>query len=205
LADGSAPAGRLLNVDAGIVYRPYAVYRSRLLLGYNENLGMLPLPAEPLRKSLATVGDVMPVLGTPSVEQNAEISPDGQWLAYQSNESGRDEVYVQPFPNVDAGRWPVTTGGGRTPLWSPNGDELFYGTLEGAIMSVRVQPGPTWQHGPAVQVVGPGYFHAGEVYRTFDVSRDAGRFLMIKQIATPGDIVVVQNWHEELKRLVPSN
>jgi serine/threonine-protein kinase len=205
LADGSAGAGRLLKVDAGIVYRPYAVYGSGLLLGYNENLGMLPLLADPSLKSPATVGDVMPLLGTPAVEQNAEISPDGQWLAYQSNESGRDEVYVQPFPKVDAGRWPVTTGGGRTPLWSPTGDELFYGTLEGAIMSVRVHPGTTWQHAPAVQVVGPGYFHAGEVYRTFDVSRDARRFLMIKQIATPGDIVVVQNWHEELKRLVPNN
>ena len=205
LADGSAAAEHLLKVEAGIVDRPYAVFGSSLLLGHNENLGILPLPVDPARKSLATAADVMPLLGTLSVEQNAEISPDGQWLAYQSNESGRDEVYVQPFPNVDAGRWPVTTGGGRTPLWSRNGDELFYGTLEGAIMSVRVQPGTTWQHGSAVQVVGPGYFHAGEVYRTFDVSRDARRFLMIKQIATPGDIVVVQNWHEELKRLVPNN
>ena len=92
-------------------------------------------------------------------------------------------------------------------MWSRTGDELFYGTLEGAVMSVRVQPGTMWQHGPAVQVVRSGYFHAGEVYRTFDVSTD-GRFLMIEQNADAGDaprsIVVVQNWHEELKRLVPT-
>ena len=126
----------------------------------------------------------------------------------QLNESGRDEVYVSPFPDVNAGRRQVSTDGGRTPVWSRDGRELFYGTLEGAVMSVRVQPGQTWQHEPAVQVVGPGYFHAGEVHRTFDVSVEGRRFLMIKQNVTgddlPRSIVVVQNWTSELQRLVPT-
>jgi serine/threonine-protein kinase len=141
------------------------------------------------------------------MEQNAEVAPGGQWLVYQSNESGRDEVYVRPFPNVETGRWQVSTNGGRTPVWSRSGEELFYGTLEGAVMSVRVQKGAKWEHGPAVQVVRPGYFHAGEVYRTFDVSQDGQRFLMIKQNANASDvsrsIVVVQNWDQELRRLLP--
>jgi serine/threonine-protein kinase len=143
------------------------------------------------------------------VEQNADVAPGGQWLAYQSNESGRDEIYVRPFPNVDTGRWQVSTNGGRTPVWSGNGEELFYGTLEGAVMSIRVQKGTTWEHSSATQVVRPGYFHAGEVYRTFDVSQDGQRFLMIKQNANTADmqrsIVVVQNWDQELKRLAPVN
>ena len=76
-------------------------------------------------------------------------------------------------------------------------------------MSVPVQEGTTWQHGPATQVVRPGYFLAGEVYRTFDVSLDGQRFLMIKQnvnaaVDVSRSIIVVQNWTEELKRLVPT-
>jgi serine/threonine-protein kinase len=212
LADGSAVAERLLEVEPGINYRPYDISPdgSTLVLGYRDNLATLPLRADPgRRRGTSGARNVTTVLGTSFVEQNAEISPGGQWLAYQSNESGRDEVYVQPFPNVDAGRWQVSTSGGRTPLWSRNGQELFYGTLQGAVMSVRVQPGTTWQHGPAAQVVRPGYFHAGEVYRTFDVSPDGQRFLMIKQNANAGDvprsIIVVQNWHEELKRLAPAD
>jgi serine/threonine-protein kinase len=212
LADASTNAERLLDIEAGINFRPYAVSpdSSTLVLGYRDDLATLPLRADPSRTSPRSAArEVMPLLGTSFVEQNAEVSSGGQWLAYQSNESGRDEVYVQPYPNVEAGRWQVSTSGGRTPLWSRNGQELFYGTLEGAIMSVRVQPGATWQHGPAVQVVRPGYFHAGEVYRTFDVSPDGQRFLMIRQNANAGDVtrsmIVVQNWHEELKRLAPAD
>ena len=67
------------------------------------------------------------LLETSFVEQNAELSPDGRWLAYQSNESGRDEVYMRPFPNLEAGRWLVSTNGGTTPLWARSGEELFYG------------------------------------------------------------------------------
>ena len=57
------------------------------------------------------------LLHSPSNESNGEVSPDGRWLAYQSNESGREEVYVRPFPNVERGRTPVSTGGGTRPLW----------------------------------------------------------------------------------------
>lgn len=68
---------------------------------------------------------VVPLVRTPFSEMSAEVSPDGRWLAYQWNESGQDEVYVRPFPNVDAGRWQVSTGGGTRPVWSRNGRELF--------------------------------------------------------------------------------
>jgi len=67
-----------------------------------------------------------PLFQTPFSELNAEISPDGRWLAYQSNESGRDEIYVRPFPNASAGRWQVSSDGGSRPVWARNGQELFY-------------------------------------------------------------------------------
>ena len=85
-----------------------------------------------------------PLIKTPFGEPNAEISPDGRWVAYQSNESGRFEIYVRPFPNVDAGRWLVSTDGGIQPLWSKNGQELFYVGSNGALMSVSVVSEKSW-------------------------------------------------------------
>ena len=208
VADASAPPESLLSGEPALGYRPYHVYGSTLVLGQNDDLMALDLRGGSSPMPTRTSQELRALLETSFVEQNGEVSPDGRWLAYQSNESGRDEVYVRPFPNLEAGRSLVSTNGGRTPLWARNGEELFYGTPDGAVMSVRVHSETAWQHDAAVQVVRPGYFHAGEVHRTFDVSLDGKRFLMIKQTANAGDvrrsIVVVQNWFEELKRLVPT-
>jgi Tol biopolymer transport system component len=205
IADATAAAETLLAGEPGVSYRPYHVSDSTLVLAYGNDLATLALRRD-ARVPPSVNRTITPLLKTSFVEQNAEVSPSGRWLAYQSSESGRDEVIVRPFPNVDAGSWQVSTHGGRAPLWSRNGQELFYVTLEGAVMSVPVQQGTSWQHRPATQVVRPGYFHAGEVHRTFDVSLDGQRFLMIKQNVNAVDvsrsIIVVQNWTEELKRLV---
>jgi serine/threonine-protein kinase len=150
-----------------------------------------------------------PLLDTPAEELNGEVSPDGRWIAYQSDESGASEIYVRSFPDVDRGRWQVSSGGGRTPAWSPDGSELFYRALDRRLMAARVEPGPAWQNGPSKRIVGPGYFDFGGAGgRTFDVSPDGRRFLMIKEATaadTPAGIVIVQNWGDELRRLLPSN
>ena len=65
------------------------------------------------------------------IERNGEVSPDGRWLSYESNESGQFRIYVRPFPAVDQGRWQVSTDGGRQPLWARNGRELIYMTPTG--------------------------------------------------------------------------
>ena len=104
--------------------------------------------------------DVRPIVATPSSEQYAEFSPDAAWLAYQSNESGTDEIYVQPFPDLDHGRWQVSTGGGTRPLWARNGRELFYLGPAGSLMAVPVQPGPGFTRGNAAVVVERAYFTA---------------------------------------------
>jgi serine/threonine-protein kinase len=201
--DGSTPVERLLDGS----FRPYGLTPngSTLLLQSAGDIFAFTLPLDGRQNS----AEPTPLMQTPSTEQNAEVSPDGRWVAYQSNDSGRDEVYVRPFPNVDGGRASISTSGGRAPLWSRSGNELFYVSADGAVMAVPVNRGPVWRHGPAAQVVAPGYFHAGEVMRTFDVSLDGRRFLMIKQTAvaagTPRSIVVVQNWFGELTRLLPGN
>jgi serine/threonine-protein kinase len=151
-----------------------------------------------------------PLFETPATERGAVVSPDGRWLAYQSFESRQSEVFVRPFPNVAASRIQVSTNGGAEPLWTRNG-ELLYRRMDGALMSVLVQPRDTWSAGVPTVLLSrtPYYFRAG-ASKTFDVSADGSRFLMIKAAdgANPATsaptIVIVQNWTEELKRLVPT-
>ena len=150
------------------------------------------------------------ILRAPYNEHNGEISPDGRWLAYQSNESGRDEVYVRPFPNVDAGRWQVSTGGGTRPLWARNGRELFYFVEPGTVMAVPIQSGPSFAAGLSQVVFKGGAYGTLFTGRHYDVSPDGRRFLMLKNERATDDakpyrsLIVVQNWTEELKRLVPT-
>jgi len=141
-------------------------------------------------------------------EVNAEISPDGRFLAYQSDESGREEVYVRPFPNVEEGVWQVSRDGGTRPLWARNGRELFYMTSEGQLVAVPFQTNPAIAIGNAEVVVDGAYF-TGAPGRTYDVSPDGQRFLMMKEEGasdgtSEAELIFVLNWGEELKRLVPT-
>ncbi len=152
---------------------------------------------------------VEPLVTTAFGERNAEISPDGEWLAYQSDASGRDEVYVQPFPDVDAGRWQVSTTGGTRPLWGPDGRELFYRVGTGVVMAVTVETTPSFSAGnPGVVFEGP-YVIQGPG-RDYDISIDGQQFLMIKQgnqanvTVDERQIIFILNWFTELERLVPT-
>jgi len=154
---------------------------------------------------------VTPLVRTPLEEQNGILSPDGRWLAYEANDSGRFEVYVRPFPGVNDGYWQVSTGGGTRPLWAPNGEELFYLSPAGALMSIGVERGRSWAATSSTLVIKEGYFTvpAGSFGRTYDISPDGQRFLMLKegggseQATAPINFIVVQHFDEELKRLVP--
>ncbi len=150
------------------------------------------------------------VLYGPANEGNTEISPDGRWMAYDSDESGQFEVYVRPYPDAYAGgRWQISSGGGKQALWSRDGRELFYRDFGGALLAASVTLTPTFSPGPiATLFENANYFGSGSTMsgRTYDLSLDGSRFLMIKQQATAGEaapLVVVLNWFEELKRLVP--
>jgi serine/threonine-protein kinase len=150
------------------------------------------------------------LVSTPAAEVSAELSPNGRWLAYQSGDSGPSDVFVRPFPEVNAGLFQVSRGGGRMPLWSRDGRELFYVTPANVLMRVVIEPGNSFRFGsPETVLDGRYFFPGGTNSRTFDISRDGQRFLMIKPVvkstsedATSATLVVVQNWFEELKRLV---
>ena len=85
---------------------------------------------------------VTPLVQSPFTERNGIVSPDGRWLAYEANDSGRFEIYVRPFPDVNSGRWQVSTAGGTRPLWARSGQELFYVSPTGALMRVGVDARP---------------------------------------------------------------
>jgi serine/threonine-protein kinase len=159
--------------------------------------------------SLDGSGRVQSLVHSPALDATAEVSADGRWLAYDSNESGQFEVYVRPYPDADRARWQVSVGGGRQPLWSRDGRELFYRDFSGDIMSVPVVLTPTFSAGQAVKLLdGSGYLGGGSFMsaRTYDLSPDGRRFLMLKPVTSGAtrSLVVVLNWFEELKRLVPS-
>ena len=155
---------------------------------------------------------VTPLVQSPFIERNGVVSPDGRWLAYEANDSGRFDIWVRPFPAVDTGRWQVTTAGGTRPLWARSGQELFYASPTGALMRVGVEHASSWAATTPTMLIKEGYFtiQAPFIGRSYDVSPDGQRFLLIKegggtdQTAAPASLIVVLNWTEELKRLVPT-
>ena len=146
------------------------------------------------------------LLGSEFNEANGEISPDGRWLAYQSDASGQAEVYVRPFPNVNDGPWLISTGGGTKPMWGPYGHELFFRS-ESSVVAVPIQTEPTFTPGtPQLLFDGPYWFAAPG--RGYDITPDGKRFLIIKaqsvnEDAAPSRITVVLNWFQELTERVP--
>jgi eukaryotic-like serine/threonine-protein kinase len=197
-ADGTSPAERLASgLPTGVTPDgQYVLFSSA------------PGSRDVMLMTLDAAHTTVPLIQTPAQERNGVVSRDGRWVAYESDSSGRFEIYVRPFPNVSSGQWNVSTAGGTRPLWAPNGDEIFFVAPDGAIMAVPVTRGSTWQAGEAATVVEARYLTQGAVStRTYDVSADGKRFLMVKPLATDSvqQIVIVQNWFEDLKRLVPTN
>jgi serine/threonine-protein kinase len=150
-----------------------------------------------------------PLVQSQFAELNAEVSPNGRFIAYQSNESRRFDIYVRPFPNVNGGRWIVSPEGGTRPAWSRSGRELFYLDTSDTLTVVPVQTsGATFSVGNPTRVFDTRYA-APSPFRNYDIAPD-GRFLMIKESAvrdpntTPASIVMVLNWFGELKARVPT-
>jgi serine/threonine-protein kinase len=149
---------------------------------------------------------VTPFLNSRSSEGYPVFSPDGRWLAYRSDESGRQEVYVRPFPNP-GGKWKLSLEGGTEPLWARNGKQLFY-RWQDQVWAVDVRTDADFTPGkPRLVFDVPGYRMSNPI-GGWDISLDGQRFLMAKlddRKPTPvTEMILVQNWFEELKRLCPT-
>jgi Tol biopolymer transport system component len=145
-------------------------------------------------------GDPVPFLETRFAEYSSRFSPDGKWIAYTSDESGRLEIYIQPFPGPGR-KWKISTDGGVSPVWHSAGTELFY--LEGTrMMAVEIRLKPEVSIGRARSLF-DGNYSRGRLHwvPTFDVSPDGERFLMILRDEVPEvrEIRVVQDWFRDVE------
>ena len=171
-----SPDGRLLIFDDGVPNQ--------------YDIWVLPLGGEP-----------RPLVATAASELSGQLSPDGRWLAYQSNESGRYEVYVRPFPDISGGKWTISTSGGQRPLWSRDGTELFY--LSGtSVMRVAVDSGGKAFRAGTPEALFSGPFDTSGM--NYSISKDGTHFIMVQPdpTARPTQLNVVQNWEDEVRRLV---
>jgi Tol biopolymer transport system component len=165
-----------------------------------QDIWVLPMGKDP---SAPLVTDRKPFvfLQTDYAESEAVFSPNGRWVAYRSNESGRDDIYVKPFPGP-AGRWQVSTGGGTRPKWRRDGKELFYLGVDDKLMAAEIRmKGTALEVGavrPLFQTRAARQGPAG----VFDATADGQRFLVnttaVEQSASP--ITLVLNWPAGLKK-----
>ena len=155
---------------------------------------------------------IIPLLAAPVVNAlSPALSPDGRWLAYTSDTTGRFEVYVRPYPNVDAGRWQVSQAGGHSPHWSHTGRELFYENGAKALVAAAVVPGVTFTLGAQVTLFNTSGFAgtnsgsaAAGSYLYYDVAPDDKRFVLFRKATENGDVKVdplvqVVNWGVEVR------
>jgi serine/threonine-protein kinase len=204
LADGSGPVELLFGTENS--QWPGSFSSDGQVLAFVEadpstGLDIWTLPMNGDRKP-------QPFQRTPAREWGPMFSPDGRWIAYVSNESGRDEVYVRPYPE-SPGKWQISNDGGRDPAWSPDGDTLFYRT-EDKMMAVAVMNEPSFTpEKPELLFEGEYLYHAVAGWLDHDISVDGQSFLMIRpgetQESAPAQVHVILNWFEELKRLVPTD
>ena len=154
-------------------------------------------------------------MATPAIELAPAVSPDGRWMAYLSDQTGQAEVYVERFPSLGA-RQQVSIDGGMGPQWSPDGRELFYRRLDDGTLMVVTFDSTSGEVTGRPEVVFDGrYFQSlggpfdNPGYIDYGIAPDGNRFLMLKDVAETTDasqerIVIVENWLDELQRLVPS-
>jgi Tol biopolymer transport system component len=201
-ADNSGMPTTLLAIDNDLPFIPESaspdgkvlIGRRSASLAGSSSAWQLPLQGDSGKTK------PQPLLDPSPTKTTVQFSPDGKWLAYSSNESGRDEIYVVPYPD-SGGRSQVSTGGGTQPRWAHSGREVFY-RLGDKLMAVDIQTSPSFRADtPKVLFEKP--------YPEFDVARDDSRFLMLKPIpGQPGqqtsELHVIVNWFEELRRRAPT-
>ncbi len=145
----------------------------------------------------------VPLLTSEFDETAMAVSPDGRWLAYASNESGRQEVYVRPFPDLESGRWLVSTDGGSSPRWAHSGRELFYLTPANEMMSAVVLTRPTFTVAERRVLFQFGAdFVMTRVYTSYDITPDDQRFVIVRNVSAQREermqLILIENWLEEL-------
>jgi Tol biopolymer transport system component len=200
-SNGAGDQEQLSGPPIGVQRRPtdwsrdgkYLLYTSGdLSIGSGYDLWILPLFGD--RKPFAYVTG-------PGNQQAAQFSPDGRWVAYTSDESGRPEVYVAAFPSSGA-KWQVSTVGGDAPRWRGDGREIFFVSIgRGALMGVTVNgSGSRFEIGETRHLFTPTALFSSGGGGQLTVTSDGQRFLFVSSAETSLPLILVQNWTAELKK-----
>lgn len=208
-ADGSGPAEQLTtspNLQYPAAWSPSDQALVFVEVTLERSTDIMVMPSSGDRRP-------RPLVQTRFAEAYPDFSPDGHWLAYASDESGRTEVYVQPYPGPGT-RQQVSANGGTGPAWSHDGRELFYTPTQAfggqatlnKMMAVPITLRPTFTVGAPRQLF-EGRYGASAGIRSYDVTADGRRFLMVQQKERPAvaaaEMILVQNWLEEVKARAP--
>jgi serine/threonine-protein kinase len=201
-ADGSGPVRTLVRIPRQIQEVSWSRDgRWVLVRTDNTNAGGGDIVAA--RANTDTIGTT--VITSSAMELNPAVSPNGRWLAHASDESGRDEVYVRPFPGP-GGRWQVSTGGGFQPVWSPDGRELFFLTLDGRMMVATVRDGAAFAVADVRYLFDASGFVLDAFHQSFDITPDGRHFVFLSPTRTAGadqpQLVEVDNWFSDLRARV---
>jgi len=199
-AEGTQPPQLVLDLDTGIWESQWSPDGQWLVL----RVGTFPeRDIAVLRRGVDSLPG--PLVASRSDEGAVALSPDGRWLAYQSNQTGQNEVYVRPFPDVNAGKWTVSVGGGSQPLWAHSGTELFYVDGQELLVAARLQLGGQVVIEDRQPLFSVNGYLLSSNYAEFDVSPDDRRFLLLRRAGPDGGVpqptmVIVENWFEELRQ-----
>jgi serine/threonine-protein kinase len=206
-ADGTGSPELILDLEGSILeaqMTPDEQVWALRIGGLSNVFGVRDLVSLPVGGAEA---DLEAVAAEPYDEKGFSLSPDGRWIAYESTETGRDEVYVRPFPNSQDGKWQVSSSGGTNPKWARSGQELFFVNGAGEMVAAAVQTGDgafrVTDRSPLFNVSERG-LDSEPNYTSWDVDVDDRGFLMIQfgaadQETIPTEFVLVQNWIEELR------
>jgi Tol biopolymer transport system component len=217
-ADGGGAAERLFESPTNFEAGGWTPNGRELLYYEIPSDAVMVQQIGPILWAQDVIGKTPPrkIVGPFAATGGVDVSPDGRWIAYHSGALGRLEVYVDAYPGPGP-RFQVSSNGGGSPVWRADGRELFYarasaggparGNVAVDIMSVAVTTQPTVSFGVARQLFS-GQFSMNAPARGWDVSGDGQRFILLQPRARPADVInemtVVENWIEELNRLVPA-
>ena len=194
-ADGSGPAESLLAGENDQMMGAFTPDGRTMVFGEQLPSGRRQVSAV----TFDSVSRVRPIIANAFENHTPSLSPDGKWVAYVSNESGRSEVYVRPFPGP-GGRWQISRDGGTEPLWSGTGREIFYRAGD-RMMAAEVQVGANFAPGASRELfrttAAPGI-----TFRNYDVSRDGQTLYFAQPVGDAAEnVVVLLNWFEQLPRI----
>jgi serine/threonine-protein kinase len=200
-ADGTGSEEPILRLDhqigEGRISPDGRYVMGRTLAG---GVGLSQLPAERDIWARRTTGDTTPfaLVQGPAEERAFSVSPDNRWFVYVSDETGVNEVYVRPFPDVNGGKWQISTGGGAAPLWNPRGRELFYVDAANQMTAIDLSRGPAEPGARRTLFSLEGYRQSTN-YTWFDVDPSGEKFVMVRE-ANAGGMAIIENYSELFSR-----